>query len=66
MPNRKNPFIFNITKMLKFINENRNCIECGDISVSKYRDEAFNIDEGHLEFADITSPVILVEICPGI
>ena len=59
-------FVFNITKMLKYIKENRNDIECGNISVLHYRDESFNINEGYLEFVDISSPVILVEICPGI
>lgn len=59
-------FVFNVTKMLKFIQENTSEIEFGDISVDKFWSESKNIDEAHLEFADITSPVIIVEICPGI
>ena len=58
-------FVFNITKMLKFINENTSDIECGTISVEKYRRESSNINESYLDSVDLTSPVILAEICPG-
>ena len=58
-------FVFNITKMLRYIEANRDKIMCEDIDVIKYRDEKFNIDEGYLEFSDISKPVILAEISPG-
>lgn len=59
-------FVFNITKMLKYISENKSDIECGNISVVEYREESPNIDEAYLDSIDLTSPVILAEICPGI
>ncbi len=59
-------FIFNITKMLKFINGNKNEIQCEEISVLKYRKENHNLNDEYLELTDLSKPVILAEICPGI
>lgn len=62
---RNGIFVFNITKMLKFIIKNRSDVCCEDVSVKKYRKESSNINEGYLDFVDLTSPIILAEICPG-
>ncbi len=59
-------FVFNITKMLRYIESNKDEVKCEDIDVHKYRDEKFCIDEAYLEFSDLSKPVILAEICPGI
>lgn len=59
-------FVYNITKMIKYVEGNRDKIICEDITVSKYRKEKHNIDEGYIEYSDISKPVILAEICPGI
>lgn len=58
-------FVFNITKMLRFITDNKSDIDFGSISIEKYRRESSNINEAYLDSVDLTSPVILAEICPG-
>lgn len=59
-------FVFNITKMLRYIESNKGEVKCEGIDVNKYRDDRFCIDEAYLEFSDLAKPVILAEICPGI
>jgi len=58
-------FIFNITKMLGFINDNKGRIKIKDISVKEYRKAYFILNEDHIDKVDLKNPVILAEISPG-
>lgn len=58
-------FVFNITKIIKFINDNKDKIKLVSIDVKAYRSNFSNLNESHIDLADITSPVILAEISPG-
>jgi len=58
-------FVFNITKMLKFIGDNKDKIELENISVEEYRRGTAVLNEDHVDKADINQPVILAEISPG-
>ncbi len=58
-------FVFNITKMLKFISNNKEEFEIKDISIKEYRRVTAIIDENHIDKVDINIPIILAEISPG-
>lgn len=58
-------FVFNITKMLEFIADNKDKIELKNISVEEYRRGTAVLNEDHVDKADINKPVILAEISPG-
>lgn len=58
-------FEFNITKMLEFINENKDDITLKNIPVKAYRSNMSRLNESHVESVDISSPIILAEISPG-
>jgi len=60
-------FTFNITKMIKYIENNRAIIDSETIHVDEYRNKSFsNINEDHLDSVDINKLIILIEINPGI
>lgn len=58
-------FVFNITKMLGFINSNKEKFNISDISVREYRSSMAILNEDHIDSVDIENPVILAEISPG-
>lgn len=58
-------FVFNITKMLKYINDNRDMVPLTNIDVKAYRNGFSSLNESHIDSVDVTSPVILAEISPG-
>ncbi len=58
-------FVFNITKMLKFINDSRDAVPLTSIDVKAYRNGLSSLNESHIDSVDITSPIILAEISPG-
>ena len=58
-------FVFNITKMLKFIRNNKDKIELKNINVKEYRRATAIINEKYVDKVDIKMPIILVEISPG-
>lgn len=58
-------FVFNITKMLEFIGDNKDKIELENISVEEYRRGTAVLNEDYVDKADINNPVILAEISPG-
>ena len=58
-------FVFNITKMLKFISNNPGTIELKKIKVKEHRSSFSVLNENHLEKVDIDKPIILAEISPG-
>jgi hypothetical protein len=58
-------FVFNITKMLGFINDNKDKIKIKNISVKEYRKAYFILNEDYIGKVDLKNPVILAEISPG-
>jgi hypothetical protein len=58
-------FVFNITRILKYIADAPDAVELVQIAVSDYPAEFSSIDESHVESVDISRPVVLAEIAPG-
>ena len=58
-------FVFNITKMRGFINNNKEKFKKCDISVREYRRSYAILNDDHIDSVDIENPVILAEISPG-
>jgi len=58
-------FVFNITKMLGFIGDDKDKIELQNISVKEYRRGTAVLNEDHVDKVDINKPIILAEISPG-
>jgi len=58
-------FVFNITKMLEFIDDSKDKIELENISVKEYRRGTAVLNEDHVDKVDIGKPIILAEISPG-
>jgi hypothetical protein len=58
-------FIFNITKMYRFIANNANNIHVESILIEHYRNQNSNLNESHLKNTDINKPGIIAEIAPG-
>jgi hypothetical protein len=58
-------FEFNITKMLEYIQEHPDDITTEEVSVSDFYKEFSSINESHMDFVEISGPVILAEISPG-
>lgn len=58
-------FEFNITRMIKHIQEHQEDYSPCQVSVGEYPPCFSSINEGHVDSVDVTSPVILAEIAPG-
>ncbi|MCK8603952.1 ParB/RepB/Spo0J family partition protein [Desulfoferrobacter suflitae] len=58
-------FVFNITKMIEYIQRNPESFAVEEVSVSDFSQAFSSINESHVESVDISRPVILAEICPG-
>ena len=58
-------FVFNITKMLGSISNNKERFKICNINIEEYRRDTAVIDENHIDKVDIDSPIILAEISPG-
>ncbi len=58
-------FEFNITKLLEYIKENRNDLTIVQFETNDFIEEYSSINEAHLEYVDISRPIILAEISPG-
>ena len=58
-------FEFNITKMIEYIEENRDYISLEKVPVSDFFKEFSSINESHMNSVEISKPVILAEISPG-
>ncbi len=56
-------FVFNITKMAEFI-QNQN-ITCEEIIIRDFSRGSSKFKEDHVETVDVTKPVIVAEISPG-
>ena len=59
-------FVFNITKMIKFLHKNKAKITPENIDVKANRNGLSSLTESHIDNTDITTPIILAEIRPGI
>jgi hypothetical protein len=57
-------FIFNITKMLEYILKNPDIFIPEVISVKKTYSKSPHIYESHLDYVDLSKPIILAEIAP--
>ncbi len=58
-------FVFNITKMLEYIQKNPDGIILEEIAVSDFHKGFSSINESHVDSVEISRAVILVEISPG-
>jgi ParB-like nuclease family protein len=58
-------FLFNITKMLEYINKFSNEIDLVDVNVADFPKCFSSINESHLDSVDVYQPVIIAEISPG-
>jgi hypothetical protein len=58
-------FVFNITKMIEYIERNQDEIELIEATVADFPEEFSSINEAHLDSVDVSIPVILAEISPG-
>ena len=60
-------FVFNVAKMLEFINDKPNEVVLDNVDVESVRTgfPKDHLDESTIENADISKPIILAEIRPG-
>ena len=58
-------FVFNISEMLKYIQDHPGSIALEEVLVSDHYRGASTIDETYLDTVDISKPVILAEIAPA-
>ena len=58
-------FEFNITKMIKYIQENPDGIILEEVRVNDFNKDFSSINESHMDSVDVSQPVILAEISPG-
>jgi hypothetical protein len=59
-------FIFNITKMIDFLKANPTAIENVEVEVSDFPIWISSINKSHVDSVDVSLPVIIAEISPGI
>jgi hypothetical protein len=58
-------FVFNITKILEYIEEHPNRTELKTVKVTDYCRESSALDESYIDSVDMSKPIILAEISPG-
>lgn len=58
-------FVFNITSMMEFIENNQDKFILEDIPVSNFYSSFAKINEDHVDVVDISRPILLIEISPG-
>lgn len=56
-------FVFNITKMMQFIQDND--IPCEEVLVKDFSRGSSKFTDDYIETVDVTKPVIIAEISPG-
>ena len=59
-------FVFNITKILEYIQKNPDSITLGEVAVSDFFEGFSSVNEAYMDSAEISQPVILAEISPGL
>jgi len=58
-------FVFNITKILEYIQSGTGNITLEEVAVGDFYKEFSSINEDHVDSVDISVPVLLAEIAPG-
>lgn len=58
-------FVFNITKLIEYIEKNPNEIDLVKVEVADFSRSFSSIDESHVDSVEVSRPVILAEITPG-
>ena len=58
-------FVFNITKILEYIQKKPADITLEEVEVSKFFEGFSSINESHMDSVEISQPVIVAEISPG-
>jgi hypothetical protein len=58
-------FVFNITKIIEYINKNPDNITLEEVAVSDFFKGFSSINESYVDSVEISIPVILAEISPG-
>ncbi len=58
-------FVFNITKMLEYIQKEPESITLEEVAVKDFRKNISSIDESYMDSVEINRPVIIAEISPG-
>ena len=58
-------FVFNITKMIEYIQENADRVALEEVAVTDFPGAFSSINESHVDSVEISEPVVLVEISPG-
>ena len=59
-------FVFNITKILEYIQKNPDSITLGEVAVSDFFEGFSSVNEAYLDSVEISQPVIVAEISPGL
>ena len=62
---RNGIFVFNITRIMEYIQKNPDKYQTAEVDVSEFFREHSRINESHVESVDVSKPVILAEIAPG-
>ena len=57
-------FVFNISKLTEYIQENKNDFILEEVSVRDFANNTSSINESHIDSVDISQPVILAKIAP--
>lgn len=57
-------FVFNITKMLEYIQKKSDDITLEEVAVSDFFEGFSSINESHMDSVEISQPVIMAEISP--
>jgi len=58
-------FVFNITKITEYIQENADRVALEEVAVSDFPRAFSSINESHMDSVEISKPVVLAEISPG-
>ena len=58
-------FVFNITRMIEYIQNNPDSFFREDVAVSDFFSGFSSINESHIDSVELSMPVIIAEISPG-
>lgn len=59
-------FVFNITKILEYIQKNPDSITLEEVAVSDFFEGFSSVNEAYMDSVEISQPVIVAEISPGL
>jgi len=58
-------FVFNITQIIEYIQRNAESVALEELPVNYFSQAFSSINKSHVEFVEVSEPVILAEISPG-